>query len=83
MGILGRLESQHIEELEMSGHRGDPFVAAHHMGGAHQAVVHGVGKVIGGDAVCFQKHDIGDVFVHLPALMFSSTCSMVRSRQRA
>ena len=32
------------------------------MGGAHQVVVHRMGKVIGGDAVCFQQHDVVVVF---------------------
>ena len=56
MDILGQLEAQGLEQLNVEGETGQPFIAPHHMGGAHQVVVHRVGKVVGGNSVGFQKH---------------------------
>ena len=58
MDVLGQLEAQRLEQLNVEGQAGQPFVAPDDMGGAHEVVIHGVGKVIGGNAVGFEKHVI-------------------------
>ena len=40
----------------MLGRRGNPFLAAHHMGDAHQMVVDDIGEVIGRQPVRFHQH---------------------------
>ena len=60
--ILGQLEAQGLEQLDVEGQAGQPLVAPDYMGGAHQVVVHGVGEVIGGNAVGFQQHMVHIVF---------------------
>ena len=62
MNILGQLESQGLEQLNVEGQGGQPLIAPDHMGGAHQVVIHGMGKMIGGDAVGFQKNVVNVVF---------------------
>ena len=51
VNILGQLEAQSLKQLDMEGQGRQPFVAADHMGSAHEMIVHSMGKVIGGDAV--------------------------------
>ena len=62
MNILGQLESQGLEQLNVEGQGGQPLIAPDHMSGAHQVVIHGMGKMIGGDAVGFQKNVVNVVF---------------------
>ena len=62
MDVLGKLKAQGLEQLNMEGQGGQPLVSPDHVGGAHQVVVHGVGKVIGGDAVGLQQHVVHVVF---------------------
>ena len=53
VGVFRRLEAQQTEQLKVLGHGGNPLVAPDDVGGAHEMIVHGVGKVIGRDAVAF------------------------------
>ena len=62
MDILGQLEAQCLEQLNVEGEAGQPFVTPHHMGGAHQMVVYCMGEMIGGDAVGFQQHLVDVIF---------------------
>ena len=64
MDVLGRLEAQGAEKLQMEGQAGEPFIAADHMGRAHEMVVHRVGEVVSRDAVGFQQHLVDVVFRH-------------------
>ncbi len=49
-------EAQRLEKLDVEGQAGQPLIAAHYVGRAHEMVIHGVGEVIGGDAVGLQQH---------------------------
>ena len=62
MDILGQLEAQCLEQLNVERQTGQPFVTPHHMGGAHQMVVYCMGEMIGGDAVGFQQHLVDVIF---------------------
>ena len=46
--ILGSLEAQVVEELEVLGQGGEPLLTADDQIGAHEVIVHGVGEVVGG-----------------------------------
>ena len=56
MDVFRQLEAQGLEQLDVEGQGGQPLIAPDYMGGAHQVVIHGVGEVIGGNAVGFQQH---------------------------
>ena len=56
MHILRRLKAQGAEELQMEGQTRQPLVAAHHMGRAHQVIVHRMGKVVGRDPVGLEQN---------------------------
>ena len=58
MDILGKLKAKGLEQLNVEGKTGQPFVPTDHMGGAHQVVIHRVSKVIGGNTVGFQQYVI-------------------------
>ena len=58
MNILGQLEAQRLKQLNVEGQAGQPFVAPDDVGGAHEVVVHGVGEVVGGNAIGFKEHVI-------------------------
>ena len=58
MDILGQLEAQRLEQLNVEGQAGQPFVAPDDMGGAHEVIVHGMGEVVGGNAIGFKEHVI-------------------------
>ena len=62
MHIFGQLKAQSLKQLNVEGQGGEPLIPPDHMGGAHQVVIHGVGKVVGGDAVGLQKHMVHVVF---------------------
>ena len=53
MDIFWKLEAQGFEKLDVEGEAGQPFVTPDHMGGMHQMIVHGVGKMIGGNSIGF------------------------------
>ena len=65
MHILGSLEAQVVEELEVLGQGGEPLLTADDQIGAHEVIVHGVGEVVGGDTVGLQKHEVLIVDGHL------------------
>ena len=58
MHVLGSLEAQVVEELEVLGEGGEPLLAADDEVGAHEVIVYGVGEVVGGDAVGLQKYEV-------------------------
>ena len=62
MQVLGKAEAEVIEQHNMLGKAGKPLFPANHVCGAHQMVVHSVGKVIGRNAIRFKKHEILVVF---------------------
>ena len=49
--VFRHTEAADLEQLDVQRHRGDPFVAADDVRGAHKVVVHRVGEVVGWDAV--------------------------------
>ena len=58
MDVLGQLEAQRLKQLNVEGQAGQPFVAPDDVGGAHEVIVHGVGEVVGGNAIGFKEHVI-------------------------
>ena len=62
--VLGHLKAAGLEQRDVLWHRGEPLLAADHVGGAHEVVVAHVGKVVGGDAVRLEQHLVDDVFGH-------------------
>ena len=62
MHILWQLEAQRLEQLNMEGQGRQPFVAPDNVGGAHQVIVYGVGKMVGGNTVGFQQNMVNVVF---------------------
>ena len=59
---LGSEKPERPEQLNVEGQAGQPLIATDYVGGAHEVIVHGVGEVVGGDAVGLQKHLIDVVF---------------------
>ena len=51
-----RLEAEILIDQNVLGDRGQPFLAAGHMGDLHQVVVHHIGHVIGRHAVGLEQH---------------------------
>ena len=62
MDVFRQFEAQGLEQLNVEGESRQPLVAPNHVGGAHQVVIHRVCKVVGGNAVGFQKNVVNVVF---------------------
>src|SRR5699024_7879764 len=54
--VGGNLPAEGLVQQVVLGGRGEVLRATHHVGDAHEVVVHHVGEVIGGQAVPFQQH---------------------------
>ena len=62
MDVFGQREAQGPEQLNVEGKAGQPLIATDYVGGPHQVIVYGVGKVIGGDTVGLQEHLVDVIF---------------------
>ena len=78
MRVFWGLKAATFEKLEVDGQGGDPFIAAHNMRGAHEVIIHCMGKVVGWDAVRFEQNDILRVFWHFDLALMRSSMRMRR-----